>query len=631
MLKKLIFSTLLIVTFFVNGQELIRFSHKSGKYSDNIQLVLSADVDQIYYTTDGTKPNKYSSLYKDSISIEKTTHFKFRAKKDGKYLDTIIQSFYLIEFQKKFPVLSISIPKEDLWSRERGLFSKGENPEIDSLGKLTNCNYHQDWEKKVTMMYIVDSLVLHQECGMKIFGESTRSNQDKSFKLIARKKYGNNLFSFPFFANKSISKHKQVVVRASGNDFKGTRFKDVLSAHLVRNLSIDYMDYQPIHLYVNGSYWGVYNLREKINEHYFKHNKGIHKDSVNVIMGKWVRQQGSAKDYLKMYNWFYRIKNMDSANYCMANDFLEIRNYINYRIFQLFINNADSRGNIRYWNSPALDGRFRMILYDTDHGYGAYKRDFLTQSLSANGEHWYNPPWSTRFLRKLMLSKEFENEFLVQYSHLLNTALNRDTILDAIANFKSMYEYELPRPGEEISRHLRGVPLKMEKWEAKVDHLNQFTKLRFNYVKDELLNVFNLEGWVRLKFVGNVGRVSINDNLPLCFPFEGEYLKGTELAIHALDDGNFSFVRWMDGDSSRTRKVSFFKDIILEAEYKFNEIKRPAVPDIAENKQEEQKTIFLSDFNVSLLSIGVILIVLGTALIVMGLLRTKKARLSGLS
>ena len=135
MLKKLIFSTLLLVSFFVNAQELIRFSHKSGKYTDTIQLVLKADVDQIYYTTDGTKPNKYSSLYKDSISIEKTTHFTFRAKKDGKYLDTIIQSFFLIDFPKKFPVLSISIPKEDLWSSERGLFSKGENPEIDSPSK----------------------------------------------------------------------------------------------------------------------------------------------------------------------------------------------------------------------------------------------------------------------------------------------------------------------------------------------------------------------------------------------------------------------------------------------------------------------------------------------------------------
>ena len=145
-----------------------------------------------------------------------------------------------------------------------------------------------------------------------------------------------------------------------------------------------------------------------------------------------------------------------------------------------------------------------------------------------------------------------------------------------------------------------------------------------------MLNVFNLEGWVKLKLVGNVGRVSINDNLPLCFPFEGEYVKGTELTIDALDDGNFSFVRWMDGDSSRTRKVNFNKDIILKAQYKFNEIKLPAVPDIAENKQEEQKTSFLSDFNVPLLSIGIILIVLGTVLIVMGLLRTKKARLSGL-
>ena len=100
----------------------------------------------------------------------------------------------------------------------------------------------------------------------------------------------------------------------------------------------------------------------------------------SVIMGKWVRQQGSSKDYMKMYNWFQRLNVMDSSAYEKAKNFLDIRNYVNFRIFQLYINNADSRGNIRYWNSIQGDAKFRMILYDTDHGYKYARRKFLQHS-----------------------------------------------------------------------------------------------------------------------------------------------------------------------------------------------------------------------------------------------------------
>ena len=631
MLKRLIFGCFLMIVFCAKSQDLITFSAKSGKYTDSIQLFLEGDFDQVYYTTDGSKPTKYSNLYKDYISINTTTHLKLRLKKSGKYLDTLINKFYLINFTKSFPVLAISIPKKDLWSEKRGIFVRGENAYRDSNGRYKNCNYHKDWEKKVTMMYFEDSLVVNQQCGMKIFGESTRANQDKSFKLIAREKYGNKLFNFPFFTNKSLAKHKQLVVRASGNDYRGTRFRDVLSAKLVNGLGVDYMDYQPIHLFVNGTYWGVYNLREKINEHYFKHNKGIPKDSVNLIMGKWVRQQGSAKDFLKMYKWFYKVKNMDSTNYCIANDYLDIRNYINFRIFQLFINNADSRGNIRYWNSPSLDGRFRMVLYDTDHGFGTYNRRFLAHSLSANSEYWYNPSWSTRFLRKLMLNKKFKNDFLVQYSHLLNTNLNKDTILAAVAALKASYQYELPRPNQEIARHLRRVPLTMEKWEGNVEHLNQFAKLRYKFVKKELLNVFNIQSWFTLSVKGDVGRVSVNDNAPLCLPYEGEYLTKTTFSIYALDDGNFSFVKWSDGDTSRNKQINSSQNIVLVPEYEFKEIEKPVLTNtLAENNIENQQSSFSFSSKDVLFWLGLALLTLGTLLTGIGIWKIKKARLSGL-
>ena len=159
MLKRLIFGCFLMIVFCAKSQDLITFSANSGKYTDSIQLFLEGDFDQVYYTIDGSKPTKYSNLYKDYISINTTTHLKVRLKKSGKYLDTLINKFYLINFTKSFPVLAISIPKKDLWSEKRGIFVRGENAYRDSNGRYKNCNYHKDWEKKVSMISIKQNIL----------------------------------------------------------------------------------------------------------------------------------------------------------------------------------------------------------------------------------------------------------------------------------------------------------------------------------------------------------------------------------------------------------------------------------------------------------------------------------------
>ena len=231
-----------------------------------------------------------------------------------------------------------------------------------------------------------------------------------------------------------------------------------------------------------------------------------------------------------------------------------------------------------------------------------------------------------------MLNKDFKNDFLVQYSHLLNTALNRDTILAAIAHFKSLYKYELPRPNQEIASHLRRVPLSIEKWEKKVEHLNQFAKLRYKFVKKELPEVFNIEGWSTLTIQGEVGRISINDNRPLCLPFNGEYLQGTSFSVCALDDGNFSFVSWSDGDTNRMKTVEFFRDFSLSPLYDFIETQELVeensfAENISDRQEENSFSIVIYDL---LFRFGLILFILGLLFIGVGFWRIKKARLSGL-
>ena len=44
--------------------------------------------------------------------------------------------------------------------------------------------------------------------------------------------------------------------------------------------------FRPSILFINGEYWGIHNIREKLNEHYIASHYKIDPNSVNLIKSK---------------------------------------------------------------------------------------------------------------------------------------------------------------------------------------------------------------------------------------------------------------------------------------------------------------------------------------------------------
>ena len=526
-------------------EDSIFVSSNSKKCTDSITLSISGNFDYAYYSTDGSIPRQ--KKYKEALKITKTTFVLFRCVYKSLHKDTIIARSFIFDTVSKLPTLSIAIDNADLWDSQKGIYTRGAGAFFsDSTGHWENCNFQKKWEKPIHIIYLDSSnnSVINQACGIRVFGESTRRQPDKSMKIVARKKYGVKRFHYPFFEDKEIDEYKQLVIRTSGNDYNRTRFKDVMNAYLARNLELDYMAYQPIRLYVNGQYWGVYNLREKINKHYLYYNHNASKDSSSIVMGRWVTQHGDRKMYREMYNWFLKLDTMDDEAYKKAQNYLDIKNYINYRVYQIFTNNVDSRGNIRYWNSTDLDGKFRMILYDTDLSFGSLDRDYLKKCLSSKQTNWFNNTWSTMYLRKLMQNDQFRYQFINQYAHIMNTALQTDTILSAIDKFQEIYKDELPRSNKELAKHLRSVPIPMEKWLKNINKFRYFAKKRPEIARREITNELAKDGLFYLKIEAGNGVVSINKNYTLQLPFQGYYYKNIPLPISVSPDSGYLFVGW---------------------------------------------------------------------------------------
>lgn len=590
----------------------IFISHNSQKTNKVLNVTIKGNFDYAYYSIDGSIPK--SKKCKDTLTISKTTFILFRCVYKNLKKDTIIGRSYIFETKSKLPVLSIAIAHDDLWDANKGIYTRGSKAKFsDSTGHWENCNFQEKWEKPIHIVYIDsnNNSVVNQPCGIRIFGESTRRQPDKSMKIVARKKYGVKRFYYPFFKDKEIEEYKQLVIRTSGNDYNRTRFKDVMNAYLARNLGLDYMAYQPIRLYVNGEYWGVYNLREKINKHYLYYNHNAAKDSSSIVMGRWVTQHGNRKMYREMYNWFLKLDTMDDESYKKAENYLDIRNYINYRVYQIFTNNVDSRGNIRYWNSTDLDGRFRMILYDTDLSFGSLDRDYLKKCLSPKQTNWFNNTWSTMYLRKLMQNDKFKHQFINQYAHIMNTALQTDTILSAINRFQNIYKDELPRSNKILAKHLRSVPIPMEKWLKNINKFRSFAKKRPQIARKEITKQLAKDGIYYLKINSLHGTVSINNNYNLKLPFAGYYYKNIPLPIEVKADSGYIFKGWNQNNlkndtllttiADSVELVPIFKKIIVKNSTKSNSI-APKV-----NKSNKDKLLWL--LATIFLSLGSVLLI----------------------
>ena len=100
-----------------------------------------------------------------------------------------------------------------------------------------------------------------------------------------------------------LKKFKSVVLRNSGGDFNKSNFRDGLMTHLATETGLVTQAFQPVVVYINGEYWGIQNLREKINEHFVEANFDVDKDSIDIVRHRYDVQHGSSKEYHKLLKY----------------------------------------------------------------------------------------------------------------------------------------------------------------------------------------------------------------------------------------------------------------------------------------------------------------------------------------
>lgn len=545
-MKPIVYFVLFFVASFVSGQEEVSltFEPKGGKFEQAISVVLTSDPGaNIYYTLDGSVPSSGSSRYTSPIAVKDVNVIRAVAYFQGKRSATQTQS-YFCDRAYSLPIVSIATNPENLWDYSSGIYVKGCC--ADTVEPYLGANFWKDWEKYANIeMYDEEGeLCFNQGVGINLFGGYSRMLPQKSLAIFARSKYGEKKIKYPIFPERDYDEYKSFIIRNSGGDFQRTHFRDAFMTQLAAPTGVAIQAYRPAIIFLNGQYWGIQNLREKISEHYLESNFGVDKDNVDILRHNGVVRHGTSKNYKALLN-FLRTKDLSKdAVVEELRVFMDIEDYIRYNIAETYSDNRDAGGNIRYWRERTDSAKWRWVLYDLDLGLGnnepsGYKHNTVKKFTNANAEAWPDPAWSTFIIRSLLTNKKLETQYINTFADHLNTVYSEETALALVDKMQNTLKEEMPY-------HTKRWFTSYKKWEHHVEILRTFVRERPTYLRQFIMEKFGLKGTliVSVKSPGkDVAKVEFN-SLKLIEDFSGIYFKNVPVTITVEPKHDYVFKGW---------------------------------------------------------------------------------------
>ncbi len=386
----------------------------------------------LYYTTDGSTPKKDSRLIsEDGIFYlgNESKIFRFMLSADN-YLNSPIVTRSFIKASQKYylPVLSISTHPDNLFNDSIGLYVRGTNGRIAN-NSGTAANQNMDWERPVNVDYLVPDnngnyiQCLNQEADFSIFGGLSRFlggdsvfECKSSFKLKANKSAdGLNHFPYPIFENKPHIRLKSFLVRNGGQDSQ-SRIWDPAIQEVVRTsgIYIDCQSWQPAHVFFNGAYLGMMNLREESNKRFAYSNYGIDTDEIDQWENEFEIKEGDTKKTDRWYKLSHHLaKNpSDSTIWKEICGLVDIDEYCNYMAIETYTGNYDwllnsHLKNIKGFCGRTDNGRIHTVLFDMDETFG--ETDLIFKLLQGEKER------QLQIFTNMLRYEPFRKQFIDAY------------------------------------------------------------------------------------------------------------------------------------------------------------------------------------------------------------------------
>lgn len=457
------------------------FSHTNLYCDAPFDLVLTCgEGAEIYYTNDGSEPKASSkNLYTSPIRISKNTVIRAFSVKEGRLASSVATYTYLFEEPHALPVICISMSpsdKNDVWSAK----SKQSKTKVEREGFLSY--YEADGKQGVSF-----------PAGFKPKGAGTLGRSQASLSIHLRGMYGQSKVTYPFFKEYGWETYASLVVRNSGQDYLKARIRDSLASRICLGLNIDVAATRPVVVYVNGKYYGLYDLNEDQNADYLHTHFGVEQSSVEIIRFNTTAVKGANTDWKRVIEFAKTKDFKKSSVYSEFSQWVDTDYFIDYLVCSIYLCNSDM-ANQKYWHTADNNIRWRPILYDFDYAMGfnrSAKSSIIGNFFDPDGTATATSRVYTHIACALVKNPEWRQKFIERFIELTYTTFDPSRVSMILEELAGEMEPEMPRHIEHWGS--RNAPSSVKEWRSNIKDLEEWFAQRQKYAIESLKKYFKLK------------------------------------------------------------------------------------------------------------------------------------------
>lgn len=512
----------------------------------------------------------YTEAYKINV-------IRFRAYKPG-YApsETVTQTFMVDPVgaaKYSLPILSLVFDSTDLFSNETGIYVYGNHPDGNYAQKGV------EWERIANFELFNDQgeLVMARDVRARIHGGGSRSSCKKNIRLYGETETSSN-FEYPFFDNYDLETFKRILIRSGGH--RPDCFpRDDIANMLTEGLSVDQQHVKHIILFINGEYWGIHTIRERVDEYFVQNRYGIDDNEITILDQEYDVQSGHQVDSDEMQSLEDFVMSHDMTleqNYEFALEKIDVENYIDYMCSEIFLSNEDwVYSNVVIWRKTGpfdpskpkgLDGKFRWIFYDFDGAFGGSCNNAFYTVNTLNAATVVTGIFSSysRLFRRLLENPVFKHKFVNRMCDLLNSQYRKNRMHEKITEIydqltpemmETVNRWRYPSTSTTLYTRQSEIP-SLTQWDLNFYNLHIFADRRQKRVREHMLNKWGYPDTSIVTINVNdtemgmvkVNSILVNENLAgiesSIYPWTGHYINTVQLPLVAIPLPGYRFVEW---------------------------------------------------------------------------------------
>jgi hypothetical protein len=510
------------------------FSIGSGFYPSTQFLILTSPSEdaEIRYTTDGSEPGLSDMPYTGPITINQTVLIRARCFQEGLLPGDIESRSYFVNESTSLPVFSLTMNPEFLWDPAIGIYVDEDiqnRTEWERAGKMEYFN--EDHEKDFVI-----------QASLRLFGNTAYFYPQKSLAVFPE-----NDLEYPLFESQETDVFTSFLLRSSSDDWPYTMLRDALMHTLIKGrLTIDHQAYSPSVFFINGEYFGIHNIREKINEDFLASYHNVDPNDLDIIYIDMrdttiIAIEGNLDE---IYNTIDLVTNHDLSideNYAEVANVIDIDNYIDFLIANLFYSNTSWHHNVKIWKEQNDQSKWQWLLYDLDRGmtdYYVYAHSVIEDLDTTD-----------LFFPHLNENESFRNKLINRLSGHMNSTFQAERVNGVIDSLANRIEDEIPghslRWKDECDNQGNCGIQSLDDWYDDIDELRGYTEYAQPLIRQYLTEFYDLQGTAQLSIeVEGPGTVYIEG---VEFSSEGSpwtYFKGIPINLLAVPDNGHVFLAW---------------------------------------------------------------------------------------